>query len=367
MTRRPRPLPRGVDPIPGESLSGYLVRLAHRLGLSPFHLAKITGWTISLNGTHLAQNLLFELPAPILDSFAHATRLTRCETAALTLSSWKNRYPPIAHVLAGGSDGWQFTGRRRHCPQCLAGDGTELQQRHGGGWRKTWHLAVDFACEDHQVFLRLDCPRCGTPRLGPNQAIWRPGDPTLHPNQCRRLIHAVDGTKTRCGTRLDRIAIDTAAPDATTLALQHHIHTVLDSDGPAIDAAYYFTDLKLITALITASWPHSQHLIRRQSRGIVAAHATFQNFNRAHRKPYHHIVLDTPPADSITRAALLLAAHNVLGCADIHTELTPLVNPTFTTMAARASWTRFYQRHRTTTSPRLQQSLIRHSMHAGAN
>jgi hypothetical protein len=69
----------------------------------------------------------------------------------------------------------------------------------------------------------------------------------------------------------------------------------------------------------------------------------------------------------VTRAALLLAAHNVLRCADIHTELTPLVNPTFTTTAARTSWTRFYQRHRTTTSPRLQQFLTRHSMHAGAN
>ena len=55
-----------MDPIPGESLSGYLVRLAHRLGLSPLHLAKITGWTISLNGTHLAQNLVLGAKARAL-------------------------------------------------------------------------------------------------------------------------------------------------------------------------------------------------------------------------------------------------------------------------------------------------------------
>jgi Bacterial TniB protein len=35
-----RPLPRGLDPIAGESSAGYLVRLSHRLGIAPVDLAR---------------------------------------------------------------------------------------------------------------------------------------------------------------------------------------------------------------------------------------------------------------------------------------------------------------------------------------
>jgi hypothetical protein len=38
-----RPLPRSVDPLPEESLPGYLLRLAHRLDISPAHAARLTG------------------------------------------------------------------------------------------------------------------------------------------------------------------------------------------------------------------------------------------------------------------------------------------------------------------------------------
>jgi hypothetical protein len=36
-----RVLPPSLDPLPGESLSGYILRLAHRLSGSPGRLAQI--------------------------------------------------------------------------------------------------------------------------------------------------------------------------------------------------------------------------------------------------------------------------------------------------------------------------------------
>jgi hypothetical protein len=37
------PLPRSLDPLPAESLPGYVLRLAHRLDMSPGRLAALTG------------------------------------------------------------------------------------------------------------------------------------------------------------------------------------------------------------------------------------------------------------------------------------------------------------------------------------
>ncbi|GGN30142.1 hypothetical protein GCM10011609_87700 [Lentzea pudingi] len=40
-----RPLPRSLDSLPRESLPGYLLRLAHRLDLSPARVGALTGLT----------------------------------------------------------------------------------------------------------------------------------------------------------------------------------------------------------------------------------------------------------------------------------------------------------------------------------
>lgn len=39
----PSPLPRSLDPLPDEALPGYVLRLAHRLGLSPARVLRLTG------------------------------------------------------------------------------------------------------------------------------------------------------------------------------------------------------------------------------------------------------------------------------------------------------------------------------------
>ena len=39
----PSPLPRSLDPLPDESLPGYVLRLAYRLGLAPLRILQLTG------------------------------------------------------------------------------------------------------------------------------------------------------------------------------------------------------------------------------------------------------------------------------------------------------------------------------------
>jgi hypothetical protein len=56
------PLPRSLDPLPDESLPGYLLRLAHRLGLAPIRVMQLTGLTTSQDGHQPARrNLMIHL------------------------------------------------------------------------------------------------------------------------------------------------------------------------------------------------------------------------------------------------------------------------------------------------------------------
>jgi hypothetical protein len=88
-------------------------------------------------------------------TFAEATRLTPAEATSLTLTSLAARYPPVNLQFRGRQrrvhgvfvkENWIFSRFTRYCPQCLAGDGSLIQQRHGGAWSRLWRLPVVFAC-----------------------------------------------------------------------------------------------------------------------------------------------------------------------------------------------------------------------------
>jgi len=57
------PLPRSLDPLPDESLPGYLLRLAHRLDLSPATVAMLTGLSTGKTGQVASSRMLFTLDA----------------------------------------------------------------------------------------------------------------------------------------------------------------------------------------------------------------------------------------------------------------------------------------------------------------
>ena len=165
------PLPRSLDPLPDESLPGYLLRLAHRLGLAPARIMQLTGLTGSRDGHQPARrSLMLHLDEAQAGTFARVTRLTAAETAQLCMSSMSGRYPWAAPRVTADQWGprslastWVFTSATRYCPQCLAGDGSYIQQQHGGAWRKAWRLPVVFACPAHRQLLEHLCPSCQQP------------------------------------------------------------------------------------------------------------------------------------------------------------------------------------------------------------
>ncbi|WP_170313847.1 TniQ family protein [Streptomyces filamentosus] len=139
-----RPLPRSLDPLPDEALTGYVLRLAHLLGTSPGAVAIRTGLTGGRK-----ENALFRIPMRLLHDleyeqarlFARTTRLSPGEVGRLLASSLAGRYGPLNSRFTLRSsaarmindNAWLLTRTPRYCPQCLTGDGSEIQRRHGGG------------------------------------------------------------------------------------------------------------------------------------------------------------------------------------------------------------------------------------------
>jgi hypothetical protein len=74
------PLPRSLDPLPGEALPGYLLRLAHRLEQPPIRIAAITGLTTART-VQIPGRFLLQLSAAEASRFCRACRLTPQETA----------------------------------------------------------------------------------------------------------------------------------------------------------------------------------------------------------------------------------------------------------------------------------------------
>jgi hypothetical protein len=165
-----RPLPRSLDPLPSEGLDGYVLRLAYRLERTPYRIAALTG-LVQRGSMHMVPaGLITHLPAGQRETFALVTQLSSYEVRNLCLSVMSDRYPPVSpdpevRGLKGSSrrNRWVFERATRYCPQCLAGDGSTIQNSLGGPWRKTWRLPVVFACVKHARFLEHLCPSCARP------------------------------------------------------------------------------------------------------------------------------------------------------------------------------------------------------------
>jgi hypothetical protein len=361
------PLPRSLDPMPDESLPGYLLRLAHRLGLTPARLMQLTGLTAGRDGHQPARrSLMLHLDEALAGAFARVTRLTATETTQLCMSSISGRYPWAAPRGTADQWGprslaspWVFTAATRYCPQCLAADSSRIQQ-HSGAWQKAWRLPVVFACPAHRILLEHRCPSCRQPAMSaaPAAPAWlvpRAFDRGLHPAQCRAPLQPqTAGRHTRpCGARLDapaRAEEESRAPD-DLLALQDRLLQLLQAEEPAAvtsvgqpaTPAQYFADLRLVCSLINGAWPRSQTLITGAGMAECLGQYIASTSGTTIRR---HTLCDTPPLDARPGAALITAAARILNGGDLRVlgEILAPSRDGASRKGPRGRWIRRYQR-----------------------
>jgi len=338
---------------------GYLLRLACRLAVSPLDLARMAGWLEGRRGglAHLSRKLLLELGQEDAGSFAQLTRLTVSEAHSLTLGSWKGHYPPIQRSLAaaGGPswpDSWLFLSAPRYCPQCRDGDGSATQQELGIGGKKQWHLPVVFACIEHRTFLQDRCPGCENPLDGTARLIQRAADRTVHPGQCRWSVPSGAGRRPRtraCGHRLQ--AVPGQEPGPELLIFQQHILDQLAPTTHTGQAAGFFTDLRLVSSLLTASWPHGRDLVCAGLADQLTAHARTRRATG--KDDPRRLVSGAPPRDAVACARLLQAAQAVLAHDDLPAALATAAGNALEGRPSRTFWARSITRYGSTCSERL--------------
>ncbi len=342
MTSRAAPLPRSLDPLPGESLPGYVLRLAHRLDRTPARLLELAGLPTS-NGMRMGP--VTHLAPSAAHRFATMTRLTVDEVERMCLSTLADRYSPLQPSYLGrrrnparlaSAEPWVFGRWSRYCPQCLAGDGSPIQNLHGGAWQRIWRLPPVFACTRHRRLLADRCPGCRQPALHLPAARGRllpcATAEGLHPAQCRNQI----GRKTAgptlrgsarvaCGHRLDYPDAG-GAVDAALIGLQQRLLDLLDPGGPdhtttfgmPIPVSRYFTDLRLLANVICATWPVarllavSNDLANELDAHVVERRDLIADMTQHKERVARHTIYDRPPTGSAAAAGLLAIAEQIL-------------------------------------------------------
>ncbi|MFI1307155.1 TniQ family protein [Streptomyces sioyaensis] len=342
-------MPRSLAPLEDESLVGYVLRLAHRLGASPHEIAART-------------DLLARTPKGVLSVFTHrflhtlaprqaqalaqAARLTPAEVQGLLLAPFGLRYGPLDGTLTKTRDPnsvavnnrWVYFGRSRYCPQCLAGDASGIQQLHGGSWRRLWRLPVTFICLKHRCLLRTRCPACGQPAqatLHPGNLLARPAEVDLHPLQCRSPQVPGNPQSPVCGARFDRArSSPDQAPDPQTLhallQLQQRLTNLLVAEGHdttlsvgwSIPTGHYFMDLRALAPLILLTWPESRHLAATPALARTVdteAHRCHEEYrtrraNQGKQNPSR--TFTDPPDDPLLTGAVLGIAEHFLASAN---------------------------------------------------
>jgi len=347
-------LARSLDPLPDESLPGFLLRLSHRLEITPRRVADLTGLADSKTNPSnrvKARHLMFMDPTTT-SRFAAATALTIDEATGLTLAELRHRYPPLRDAAAPtakgprwGPSAWASLTATRYCPQCLAGDGSSIQNLHGGAWARSWRLAVTFACLQHRRLLATDCPGCGQPAAGRGGgALVRQETARLHPAQCRQAkLTAAHQKPELCGFRLDRSPSGSAESiaDPRVLALQQRLWHKLDPAATSTTAVLgsptpvtrYFADLRLVTLLIQMGWSSFKDIAACLAP-IDALDASIAR-RAAHTAQASRQITERPPVEPGAAATAFLIADHILASDpdSARALLRPLVGAAVDTMA----------------------------------
>jgi hypothetical protein len=348
-----RQLGRSLDPLPGESLHGFLLRLSFRLHLAPIRLARMAGLLTNPNASVISRWLL--LGRLNVDAFAAFTRLSEPEAAGLTLAPWIDRYPPVARTMRrtpATADEWLLCPTRRYCPRCLAGDGSRTQTELGGCWKSIWLLPITYACLEHQIMLQHGCPNSDRMSHGDTVLINHASIGDLHPAQCRQ---PQPGTPSRgrrrpaCAARLDEDHTADTPVTSEALGLQQRLIKVLDPGHPAEDAGFLTAELRVITAMLGLCWPASADLVALEYRTVIADHFS------PLADPGTRQAVDRPPTSPMATAGLLTAANQLREDPERQALLINQLRRSWDGRPSVAPWVRVFTRHKPSCSPQFQQ------------
>lgn len=287
-------------------------------------------------------------------AFARATRLTAEEVADLCLDPLRDRYPPLELDYVTDSNwarrstelpfarGWVLTSSSLYCPDCLAGNGSLIEQAHGGPWRRQWRLVVVFTCALHRRLLHHRCPHCDLLALDreSTRTVGLIPAHTLiqHPTRCRRTEDENRHTST-CGQPLDqapRINIDPGELDQLLTVQTRLLGALrLDDSQPITNphqVSKYFYDLDLHMRLIRATWPAAAPTAPPQiNLNAIAEHVEQQQREMAHAREHGKRVIwnlplrEGPPQDARARGHLLAFADHLTTEADANDIRTSLI------------------------------------------
>ncbi|WP_414930967.1 TniQ family protein [Streptomyces sp. Je 1-369] len=268
--------------------------------------------------------------------------MTNAAANRLTLRSFANRSPAVKDALTRPGQPalfrrreffppWILGASTRYCPSCLAGNGTEIQRRHGGPWKIEWRLATVFACLDHGMFLRELCPACQQPahsgHRGNKQKLVPASSTTgLHPAQCRNTASGLPRDPL-CTTRLDS-PHETHHPALTPniAKLQGWILGLLDAAHPPAPALTALTDLQTISAVVCATWPAAATVTPETN----LVHALDEHITHQGQTPTARLTPTakshrwaTPPQSSAATASLLDIAARLIALPPWKRDITP--------------------------------------------
>lgn len=116
------------------------------------------------------------------------------------------------------------------------------------------------------------------------------------------------------------------------------------------DTAAYFTDLRLITAMLCIPWPGSRDLAEPAAHTLISQHV-------GQLRTGARQTLDWPPADPLTAAALLTAAAAVLGDPERQAALAQSLRGSRDRRPSREPWTRVFDRHSPSCSQQLRDAF----------
>ncbi|WP_296604638.1 TniQ family protein [Nocardioides sp.] len=338
-----RRLPRSNQPLPGESLAGYLLNLAHRLDLSPADVIKRTGIKTLTRVSVLDLSYSVTLPLDAAQRLGTASGLTDAQVTGLTLDSFGTvldmARPGKRIARSNYGNKWVNPGRTRACPDCL-------RESPHPVWSTRWIMPWALACTIHGTLLIDQCPACGTSLGDPGPGSIRSlipsvASPVEHPAACRSTTGRV-----MCNHRFDQADPIQAQPHL--LFLQQRLNQAVAN--PTADGNQWLRDLRLIALLLVAvGLPDDLTPTPYADAARQHAHERRHNSDKARD---HSI----PPGSGQATAGLLLAADKLLKNAEASDDLADLNRQA--TEQAPTPWEQ--AKNKSGPSLRLHEALHRH-------